>query len=51
MPTIFGNILSAGVNVGFDHDPSDGAIASNQLFADGVNDLRLIVVVLERVPV
>lgn len=50
-PTIFGNILPASVNVGLDHDASDRAVASNQLLADGIDDLRLIVVVLERVPV
>lgn len=50
-PTILGNVLPASVNVGFNHDASDGAIASDQLLADGVDDLWLIVVVLKRVPV
>lgn len=50
-PTIFGNILPASVNVGFNHDTSDGTIANNQLLADGIDDLWLIVVVLERVSV
>lgn len=50
-PTIFGNVLSASVNVGFDHDTSYGAVASNQLFADGIDDFWLIVMVLERVSV
>jgi len=48
---IFGNVLSASVNVGFDHDTSYGAVASNQLFADGIDDFWLIVMVLERVSV
>lgn len=50
-PTILGNILPASVDVGFNHDASDGAVASNQLLADGVDNLWLIVVVLEGVPI
>jgi len=48
---IFGNILPASVDVGFNHDTGDGTVAGNQLLADGVDDLWLIVVVLERVSV
>lgn len=33
-PTIFGNILPASVNVGFDHDSGDRAVTRNQLLAD-----------------
>jgi hypothetical protein len=47
--TIFRNILPASVNVGLDHYTSDGAVPSNQLLADGVDDLWLIEVVLEGV--
>ena len=50
-PTIFRNILPTSVDVRLDHDTSDRAVASNQLFADGVYDLRLIVVVLKGVTV
>jgi len=48
---IFGNVLPAGVNVGFDHDTGDRAVTSNELLADGVNNLWLVVVILERVSV
>jgi len=50
-PTVFRNILPAAVDVGLDHDTSDGAVASDQLLADRVDDLRLVEVVLERVSV
>lgn len=49
--TIFGNVLPAAVDVGLDHHTSDGTVASDQLLADGVDDLWLIEVVLERVSV
>jgi len=49
--TIFRNILFATVDVGLDHHTSDGAVASDQLLADGVDDLRLVEVVLERVSI
>ena len=49
--TIFRNILPAAVNVGFDHHTSDGAITGDQLFTDGVDNLWLVEVVLERVSV
>jgi len=48
---IFGNVLPASVDVGFDHDTGDRAVTSNKLLTDGVEDLRLVVVVLERVSV
>lgn len=50
-PTIFRNVLPTGVDIGFDHNTSDGAVASNQLLADGIDDLWLVVVVLEGVSV
>lgn len=48
---IFGDVLPAGINVGFNHNTGDGAVASDQLLADGVNNLWLVVVVFEGVPV
>lgn len=48
---IFRNVLPTGVDIGFDHNASDGAVASNQLLADGIDDLWLVVVVLEGVSV
>ena len=49
--TIFRNVLPATVDIGLDHHTCDGAVASNQLFADGVDDLGLVEVVLERVSI
>jgi len=48
---VFRNILPASVDVGFNHDTSNGTVAGNQLLADGINNLWLVVVVLERVSV
>ena len=49
--TVFRNILPATVDVGFDHYTSDGAVTSDQLLADGVDDLRLVEMILEGVSV
>jgi len=49
--TIFRNVLPATVDIGLYHYTCDGAVASNQLLADGVYDLGLVEVVLERVSV
>jgi hypothetical protein len=49
--TVLRNILPATVDVGFDHYTSDGAVASDQLLADGVDDLRLVEMILEGVSV
>jgi len=48
---ILRNILSAGIDVGLNHDTSDRTVTSNQLFANRVDDLWLVVVVLERISV
>jgi len=49
--TILGNVLPASIDVGLDHDTSDGTITSNQLLANRIDDLWLIVVVLKGVSV
>ena len=49
--TIFRNILPAAVDVGFDHHTSNGTITGDQLFTDGVDNLWVVEVVLERVSV
>ena len=49
--TIFRDVLSPGVDVRLDHDTSDSAVTGDQLFADGVNNLWLVVVVLHRVSI
>jgi hypothetical protein len=49
--TIFRNVLPAGVDVGFDHDTGDRAVTGNQLLANRVYDLWLVVVVLKRISV
>jgi hypothetical protein len=48
---IFRNILPASVDVGFNHDASNGAVAGNQLLANRIDNLWLVVVVLKRVSV
>jgi hypothetical protein len=45
--SIFRNVLPAGVDVGFDHDTGDRAVTGNQLLANRVYDLWLVVVVLK----
>lgn len=49
--TGFGNVLSAAVNVGLNHDASDVAVASSQLSAYVVNNKGLILVIFLRIAV
>lgn len=49
--TIFRNVLPTGVDVRLDHDTSDSAVPGDQLFADGVNNLWLVEMVLQGVTV
>ena len=49
--TFLRNILPTSVDVGLDHDTGDGAVPSNQLLADIINNLWLVVVVLHGIAV
>lgn len=46
-----GHVLPASIDVRLDHDTGDVPIASAELLADVVHDLRLVVMVLLRVAI
>ena len=49
--TIWWDVLAAAVDVRLDHHTGDSIVAGTKLFADVVDDLGLVVVVLLRVAV